>query len=187
MTIPRVNFAVERAGAISQASVCPSLAAICMFIIGAISGAVTPASASVSSEPRARGLKPLAEWVLNTGTSTVIRGPVLRPMNLPDADMPVKQRGFRKTGEVLTHVCAVGVSPADADLIFLSVIDERDGTAVVWRTSSDGELVSTVLFAAGVAARVPDVQFRDEFAREKMYFLEKLRTQNTRRITAPPS
>ena len=173
-----MKLQVERASPTSQLSVRPLLAAICISVFGGPVG-VTPVFASVPSEPRARGVKPVAEWVLKTGAPTVIRGHILRAMDLEDTDVAVKQRAFRKTGELLTHVCAVSIGPDDGELIFFSLVDERDGTAVVWRTSSAGEVVSTVLFAGGVATRVPDVQFRDEFAREKMYFFEKMRARNT--------
>ena len=50
-------------------------------------------------------LKALSEWVLQTGAQSAIRSHIVEVMELPAMDMPVRERGFRITGETMTHVC----------------------------------------------------------------------------------
>ena len=117
----------------------------------------------------------LRDWVRETGHLTVVRGPVLRAMDLPDVDLQVRQRAFRGPGEVLTHVCGVAVERGQQDLLFFAATDESDGSAVVWRASVAGELLRTVRFVDGIATSVSDAEFDVAFRREVEYFLRKMR------------
>ena len=134
---------------------------------------------SVGTDASRAPLKVVQEWVRDTGAETVIRGNILRPMGLPAADLRVRERGFRRSNEVLTHVCAVPTSAFD-DSVFFAATDETDGSAIVWRASVAGDLLSTVRFAGGVAIRVSDAEFKDAFNTERAYFVEQASAANSR-------
>ena len=139
---------------------------------------------SVGTDASRASLKVVQEWVRDTGAETVIRGNILRPMGLPAADLHVRERGFRRSNEVLTHVCAVPTSGFD-ESVFFAATDEADGSAIVWRASVAGELLSTVRFAGGVAIRVSDAEFKDAFNTERAFFVEQASAANSRVNESP--
>lgn len=148
------------------------------LLAGAIAFAVAPhLSASVRNTSDNEPLTRLAEWVLQTGVQTVVRSHILEAMMLPPSDMPVRERGFRVSGETFTHVCSVSTAPAFRDLIFFALVNEGDGSATVWRTSRDGRLISTVQFNAGAALSISNEANRLQFAAEKAYFLAQVHPQ----------
>jgi hypothetical protein len=128
-----------------------------------------------------RPLHAVRDWVQRTGKPTVIRSHIVRAIGWPDADVPVRERGFKTVGEVLTHVCAAPDS-ASSDDLFLALTDERDGSATVWHTSTGGELKMTVRFINGVASAVTGPEFNMQFSAEKTYFLQCERRDD---VTAP--
>lgn len=129
--------------------------------------------ASIGQDAQGGPLQNLADWVRDTGPVTVMRGKIIAPIGFPDRDLAVNERGFRERQEPLTHVCAVP-SESTGDTLFFAVTDERDGSAIVWRTSKTGHLTGTVRFTGGIAQRVPDEDFHSQFVREKSYFIGKL-------------
>jgi hypothetical protein len=136
---------------------------------------VTIVSGSVSQPGQIEPLKPLADWLRRTGKESVVRGPILKAMDLPANDMPVRERGFRHEGGRLTHVCSVSLVPGYADFLLFAQVDESNGDATVWRTSFEGVLVSTVRFADGVVERVPNEECKSGFDAEKVIFTTKMR------------
>jgi len=69
-----------------------------LVVLGALAIALLFAPLSSASIPRsekAAPLKPLSDWLRQTGKSSVIRSRILEAMNLPARDMPVRERGFR--------------------------------------------------------------------------------------------
>ena len=99
-------------------------------------------AASIPKTIQPPALKALSEWVLRTGAQSVVRSHIVEVMDLPAMDMPVRERGFRVTGETMTHVCSVSTAPGYADLLFFALVNEDDGSATIWRTTTSGELIA---------------------------------------------
>src|SRR5437879_3242758 len=83
------------------------------------------ASALISTQTNSRlgdqhgpSLSLLIQWVSTTGRSSVIRAPIVRVLGFPNADLPVRERGFRAAGEDLTHVCSVAEDRKDRTCAF---------------------------------------------------------------------
>jgi hypothetical protein len=95
-------------------------------------------------------------------------------MGLENVDLPVRERGFRREGDAITHVCAVPISPALGDVLFLAATDESDGSAVVWRSSLNATILNTVGFSGGAAKQVPDARFDRIFGTEIMFFAAQM-------------
>lgn len=142
--------------------------------IGAFVGA-SITDGSLSDHGNALPLKSLSTWLLHTGKESVVRKRILEKMDLPNRDMPVRERGFRYPTERITHVCSVSTMPGYEGLLFLAQVDESDGSAVVWRTGLDGILVSTVLFSENRVDVAPNEQYASGFMAEKSIFLLKMR------------
>jgi hypothetical protein len=140
--------------------------------------ACAPQLATAVFANHSRPLRPLAEWVRKTGVETVVRGHIVETMGFPPVDLPVRERGFRVTGENLTHVCSVSTAPQYADFLFLATVKESDGSALVWRVSLEGELLDAIRFFQGIAVRVPKTEDYQQFLAEKLYFLKKLQSQS---------
>ena len=104
-------------------------------------------------------------------------------MGFEDRDLAVRERGFRIQGERLTHVCSVPVELIDSDAVFIALVDEANGDAVVWRASRSGKLVATARFASGQAARINNADAATLFVAEKEYLSRQLQSQTL----APPA
>ena len=129
----------------------------------------------------------VAQWIDQTGKSTVIRGLVAEALGFPDVDIPVLERGFRDAGEKHIHVGSTTGLLGFEDIIFLESVDEGIGDALIWRATRNGELVSTARFARGVARRIPNIEAQTAFVAEKDYLLEAMQAQTFRASTAPAS
>lgn len=112
----------------------------------------------------------VTRWVQATGRPTVIRAPIARALGLPVSDVAVRERGFRVTGEKLTHVCAVAI---DDNITFFASTNEETGDAVIWRPDVAGSLVATAAFSNGSATRVTNESLYAQFVSERDYFLYK--------------
>ena len=130
-------------------------------------------------------LSQVAEWIDLTGKPTVIRGVVAEALGFPNADIRVRERGFRNTKERLTHVCSTTDLLGFEDIVFLASLDEATGDALVWRTTRKGELISTAQFADGVAKPMPNGVAQTAFVAEKEYFIREMRTQSFRSNPSP--
>ena len=106
-----------------------------------------------------------------------MRSHIVEVMRLPAVDLPVWERNFKVTGEKLTHVCSVSRLPTHRRFLFFALEDESDGSATIWRTSTEGELLDTVRFFNGVAVRVPNELERQQFLSEQTYFMSNLPLQ----------
>ncbi len=156
--------------------------------------ATSPMNASIGGDAsQPNSLEPLKQWALQTGKPTVMRGVIVRAMGFPDRDIEVRERGFQMRGETLTHVLAAPIDAAHDDALFFAVTDERDGSAVVWRSSTRGETTKTVRFADGVAIQAPTATSAAAFGAEVNYFRRKMtevadnNMQNDGTPTAPPA
>ena len=144
----------------------------CGFVVSLLLTSSVAGSIPKTIQPPA--LRALSEWVLQTGAQSAIRSHIVEVMHLPAIDMPVRERGFRVTGETMTHVCSVSTAPGYTGLLFFALVNENDGSATVWRTTTSGELINTVRFFAGVAVLIPNEEARSIFDAERAYFLKKL-------------
>jgi hypothetical protein len=160
------------------------------FNLTALALAMLLAPVAIASIPKgemAMPLKPLSDWLRQTGKPSIARSRILEAMNLPAGDMPLRERGFKHEGERITHVCAISAVPGYEGLIFLAQVDESNGDATIWRTGLDGVLVSTVRFTKGIAERVPNERFRSGFDGEKFIFLTRMRIQPAPSATPTPA
>ncbi len=132
---------------------------------------------AAAKEEQSVSLNKLAEWVLQTGIQTVVRGHIIEAMGLPAFDIPVRERGFRVIGEEFTHVCSVSGAFGSHDLVVFALVDEATGNATIWRTARDGQLIKTVRFQDGLARSIPNDTERRQFEAEKAYFLSKPESQ----------
>lgn len=130
---------------------------------------------SYASIPRSEPLSqtgelgPLAVWLAQTGRPSVIRGRVAEAFSLPPVDIPVRERGFRTQGDKLTKVAALAESLDD--VLVLSDVDESDGSAIVWLTSTSGALSGSVRFNSPEGAtRISSSEQEANFNRAKNYF-----------------
>ena len=74
----------------------------------------------------------------------------------------------------------MSTAPGYADLLFFALVNEDDGSATVWRTSTSGDLISTVRFFAGVVVLIPNDEARSAFNAERTYFIKKLQQLSTK-------
>jgi hypothetical protein len=129
------------------------------------------ASVTVPVEPLRPLLEGVREWVLSTGTSTVIRRNVVEALGLGAADLPVKQRAIRALGARFTEVVSIPTQggAVSSNIILFGRVDESDGTCIVWRSGLDGQLVTTVTL------RPDDASSEDfnnsDFTEVKLFFL----------------
>ncbi|MEO7165924.1 MAG: hypothetical protein ABI016_02695 [Chthoniobacterales bacterium] len=130
-------------------------------------------------------LAPVAEWVKQTGRSTVMRGPVLQALGFPAIDARVVERGFRRNKEQFTHVCSLSLEPGFEGTVFLAVVDENDGSALVWRANRLGELITSAHFIAGQAVQASNAESQVLFASEKRYHAQEMRLRSFRTKAAP--
>ena len=154
----------------------------CVGVIGVFSTAPSPPTTRMSAP-----LDPLAEWVGQTGSPSVIRGSIVHALGLPGGDLRVRERGFRKTAEQLTHVCSISPRPALRNKIFFASVNEATGDALVWMADRHGQLEKSASFINGLATRNSNSRQESAFLAEKAYFLLQLRDQIYRTSpTSPP-
>ena len=145
---------------------------LCVFVAASFFNAV---ASNQSAQNTSFGS--VVEWVLKTGSRTVIRARVVEAMGLPASDMPVRERGFRVYGERLTRVCAISIEPAHRDLVFLSLLDESTGDGTVWQTMREGRLIKTLRLHDGAVESISNQDAESEFEAQKKYFLAKAEGQ----------
>lgn len=163
----------------------PTTAWLFMGIV-TLSGVLMPSSANCFPDTAFRtSLSQVADWIDKTGKPTVIRGTIAKQLGFSTADLPVRERGFRKHDEKLTHVCSSIDLHGFEDTIFLALIDEATGDAVVWRATRDGNLVSAAQFKDGLAQPLPNEISLTAFIAEKDFFIKEMRTQAFRTNPAP--
>jgi len=139
-----------------------------LFAFGWVAETVIASPRLPGSAPtRQTSLASLAQWLDTSGTPTVIRAPVAKALGFANADLPVRERGFRDKSEQLTHVGSVIAVPGYQDVVFLALVNESTGDATVWRANSSGDLVSSVLFVNGEARTNPNQQTQGTFIAEK--------------------
>ena len=115
--------------------------AVIFFALLAPAAASLPPSGDSAPQPQ---LAQVVDWVLTTGVQTVVRANITRAAGLGKSDVAVRERAFRVQGRQYTDVAAVATELRD--LVILARVNESDGSAIVWRTSSSGKLVGTVSF-----------------------------------------
>ncbi len=147
--------------------------------------ALTSSARAMPSAAFETSLAPVAEWVRQTGKSTVMRGPVLRALGFPENDVRVIERGFKGNEEQFTHVCSLSPAPGFEATVFLALVDENDGSALVWRASRSGELITSARFIDGEAVQTPNAETQVLFASEKMYHAKEMRLRSFRTKAAP--
>jgi hypothetical protein len=154
--------------------------------LGWVAASTIRSSRLPDSTPTSKAsLASLAEWLDTTGTPTVMRAPVAEALGFANADLPVRERGFRGKGEQLTHVGSVIAIPGYNDVVFFALVDESTGNATVWRAHRSGDLVASVIFVNGEATTNPDQQTREPFIAEKDYLLRQMRDRLFR--ASPPN
>jgi hypothetical protein len=153
-------------------------------IIALVAILVSSASALPSTAFRT-SLSQVGEWIDQTGKPTVIRGVVAEALGFPNADIRVRERGFRTTNEQFTHVCSTADLLGFENVVFLASVDEATGDALVWRATRKGDLISSARFAAGVAEPLRNDAARTAFLAEKAYFVRQMRTPAFRTNAAP--
>ena len=147
-----------------------------LFALGWVAGAAIASSRLPESAPTSQAsLESLAQWLDTSGTATVIRATVAKALGFTNADLPVRQRGFRGEGEQLTHVGSVIAIPGYSDVVFLALVDESTGDATVWRANRSGDLVFSVLFVNGEVRTNPNQPAQGTFIAEKDYLLRQMR------------
>lgn len=140
------------------------------------------------SQPRATSqtsLAPIAKWVEQTGTATVMRAPVAAALGFENADFPVRERGFRAKGEQLTHVCSIIALPGHEDVVVLALVNEDTGDAAVWRANRSGDLIFSARFENGEAQRISNEVSQAIFTSEKGYLLAQMRDRLLRASPQP--
>lgn len=162
----------------------PSLAST-IGLISLIASLVSSSAKGFPTTDSQSSLLQIAERIDQTGKPSVIRGVVAEALGFPDADIRVRERGFRKIGEQFTHVCSTSDLLGFENLLFLASVDEATGDALVWRATRQGELVSTARFANGVAKPIGNQQKRSAFVGEKEYFIKQMRSQSSHTNSAP--
>lgn len=140
---------------------------------------------SQSSATFQTSLARIAKWVEQTGTATVMRAPVAAALGFGNADLPVRERGFRAKGEQLTHVCSIIAVPGHDDVIILALLNEDSGDAAVWRANRSGNLISSARFANGEARRISNEESQAIFISEKGYLLAQMRDRLLRASPQP--
>lgn len=103
----------------------------------------------VTHETSSDDISSLVEWVRATGVATVVRSHIAGAAGLPKYDLPVYERGFKAPASRFTDMIAVAKNVPD--LVIIARVDESDGSATAWRTSSAGRLEATVVFNAPAA------------------------------------
>ena len=130
-------------------------------------------------------LAPIAKWVEQTGTITVIRAPIAVALGFENADLPVRERGFRAKGEQLTHVCSIIAVPGHEDVVILALVNEDTGDAAVWRANRSGDLIFSARFANGEAQRLSNEESQALFISEKGYLVAQMRDRLLRASPQP--
>jgi hypothetical protein len=173
-----VSFSPNSEGCRPDPVVLPAIVVLIFIVISLVWIAKVGASleATHNYTSSSAGISSIFEWIKKTGKPTVVRANIAEGFGLPNSDIPVLERGFRAEGEKLTHVCAVGAGSDFENLIFLSTVEEADGSATVWQTNKDGTLVATVVFDGGIVEKLPNSRFNGEFRSELDYFLKKARS-----------
>jgi hypothetical protein len=159
------------------------------FVIGIVVLASTilcPRAYSSREITFQRSLSQVGEWIDRSGKITVIRANIAEKLGLQNVDLRVHERGFRIRGEQFTHVCSTADLPGFQEIMFLALVDEATGDAVIWRATRTGDLVRTARFEDGLAKTVPNETEQTAFAVEKEYFLKRFRAETFRNNPAPP-
>ena len=142
---------------------------------------MSPPAGDSSGDP---AISSLISWIRDTGKPSKIREMVAEQLGLPATDLAVIERGFRKEGERLTHVCSTGVLRAP-DLLFVASVDETSGDAKVWRVSRKGDVVASAVFIDQVARRIQSSKTDMDFASEMSYFLGKASASPIKTVAKP--
>jgi len=156
--------------------------------IGVLVLACTSLYASAYSSRQAAfrtSLSQVGQWVDQSGKITVLRGNIAEILGFQGVDLRVHERGFRITGEQLTHVCSTTDLPGFEEIIFLALVDENTGDAVIWRGTRNGDLVMTARFVDGSPKTVPNDTGQVSFDAEKEFFLKKMRAETFRSNPTP--
>ncbi|MBA3353221.1 MAG: hypothetical protein H0U23_12525 [Blastocatellia bacterium] len=144
------------------------------MILGVLTLAAIFVGSSLASFPSTvfhTSLLDIGNWVDRSGRPTVIRGRVAEKLGFTSVDLRVRELGFRKPSEELTHVCSTTDLLGFEDTIFLALVNESTGDALVWRASRNGDLISTARFENGVATSISNNSAQTAFVAEKEYFL----------------
>jgi hypothetical protein len=124
----------------------------------------------------------LIGWVIQTGRVVPLKKDVAIAMGVAAEDIRVKERGFRITGESLTHVVGVrpGVGPGGIDLYFFARVMESTGSGVIWLSSSYGKLLRTIFIDPSEGVKILSNEDQlGEFLSEREYFRRKMREAPT--------
>lgn len=155
---------------------------VCLYCLVSICAASKP---DVTSRAAADDISSLVEWVKATGVVTVVRSHIAAAAGLPDYDLPVHERGFRSPASGFTDMIAVAKNLRD--VVIIARVDESDGSAITWRTSTAGRIDAVVMFnppAAPVSAPV-SAEHRTTFEAVKR-FLRKMMAQRQREAATKP-
>lgn len=146
--------------------------------IVALTAILMPSSANCFPDTALNtSLSQVADWIDKTGKPTVIRGTIAKQLGFSTADLRVRERGFRKHDEKLTHVCSSIDLRGFEDTICLALVDEATGEALIWRATRQGDLVSTARFKDGLAQHIANETTLATFVAEKEFFVKEMRTQ----------
>ncbi len=130
-------------------------------------------------------LASIAKWVEQTGKATVMRALVAAALGFENADLPVRERGFRAKGEQLTHVCSIIAAAGHEDVVILALVNEDTGDAAVWRANRSGDLIFSARFANGGAQRISNEESQAIFISEKGILLSQMRDRLLRASPQP--
>ncbi len=114
-----------------------------------------------------------------------MRAPVAAALGFENADLPVRERGFRAKGEQLTHVCSIIALPGHEDVVILALVNEDTGDAAVWRANRSGDLIFSARFANGEAQNISNEESQAIFISEKGYLLAQMRDRLLRASPQP--
>lgn len=122
----------------------------------------------------------MIDWVLRSGVSTVVRANITRAAGLGESDIAVRERGFFTRGRRYTEVFAVATKLRD--VVIIARVDERDGSAIAWRTSRTGRLQATVSFVPPAEPKQvsPSAEENAQFEEAKNYFWQMMTIKSAR-------
>ena len=130
----------------------------------------------------------LIAWAQKNGVRQNLGGGIPETVGANTRRIKLNACSFNEIEANAKHVFCVGTFPNYRKFIFFILMDVGDGTAIVWRVSSRGKLISTMCTAAGAVQAVPNAAFGAGFLAEKEYFFRTMRRPNPRNhVTAPPA
>ena len=128
----------------------------------------------------------LIAWAQKNGVYQSLGGGVPATVGANTRTIKVTACSSNEIAANAKHVFCVSTFPHYRKFLFFILMDVGDGTSIVWRVSSRGELISTMCIAAGLVQAVPNSEFRAGFLAEREYFLRTMRLPNPRdHLTTP--